>query len=319
MGKLKYDKDLLDFVEEKHSAGYLVLRILKFVAYTLALVVLYFIIFTLFFSSEEERRMISESRLIEEQYDNLAKQTDLLENVIKELGQKDEHIYHELFNTDFPDFSFSDSSSVDYMSDSVYSEAVILHTAEKISRLEVEYDYCSELISQIMDSLSVDGRSDALVSMPSILPIADFPLGNVGASIGRKMHPFYKKVVYHGGLDLVAPVGVEVRATADGRVKSVERAQKLQGTRIVIDHGNGYETVYAHLSDLLVRKGQKVSRGDVIGRTGNSGTSFAPHLHYEVQFNGQQQDPLNYFNGELDTDRYGELLIYAVNTGQSLD
>ena len=99
----------------------------------------------------------------------------------------------------------------------------------------------------------------------------------------------------------------------------MERAQKLQGTRIVIDHGNGYETVYAHLSDLLVRKGQAVRRGDIIGRTGNSGTSFAPHLHYEVLLNGEQQDPLNYFNGELDTRRFGELLILAVNSGQSLD
>ena len=318
MGKLKYDKDLLDFVEEKHSAKYLVLRILKFVAYTVALVLLYFLLFTLFFSSEEEKRMISETRLIEEQYDNIAAQTDLLESVIGELAQKDENIYRELFNTDFPDFSFGDSLSINHMSDSVYSEAVA-YTAEKIKRLSAGMDNCAWMIAQIQDSLSVDGTEEKMALIPSILPIADFPLGNVGASVGRKMHPFYKKVVYHGGLDLVAPVGVEVRATADGRVKSVDRAQKLQGTRIVIDHGNGYETVYAHLSDLLVRKGQKVNKGDVIGRTGNSGTSFAPHLHYEVQLNGRQQDPLNYFGGELDTEHFGELLIYAVNTGQSLD
>lgn len=117
----------------------------------------------------------------------------------------------------------------------------------------------------------------------------------------------------------MAPAGIEVVATADGRVVSVERAMKLQGTRIIVDHGNGYETVYAHLSDVLVRKGQRVSRGDVIARTGNTGTSFAPHLHYEVIRNGRQLDPLCFFNAELDTERYGELLMYAVNTGQSLD
>lgn len=318
MGKLKYDKDLLDYVEEKHSVGYHILRVLKFLAYTVGLVILYYAVFTLFFSSDEEKRMISESRLIEEQYNMLASQTELLENVIGELSQKDENIYRELFNTDFPEFSFSDSASVDYMSDTVYSEDVIHHTAKNIMRLEREFDYCSRLISQIGAFLE-GADSDSLARIPSIMPVADFPLGNVGASVGRKMHPFYKKVVYHGGLDLVAPVGVDVRATADGRVRSVERAQKLQGTRVVIDHGNGYETVYAHLSDLLVRKGQKVSRGDIIGRTGNSGTSFAPHLHYEVVLDGVQMDPLNYFNGELDTDRFGELLVYAVNTGQSLD
>lgn len=316
MGKLKYDKDLLDYVEDKLPVGYHILRVLKFLAYTLALVLLYYLIFTLFFSSDEERRMISESRLIEERYDELSAQTQLLESAVAELSQKDENIYRELFNTDFPEFTFS--ASLDYTSDTVYSAAVISHTHQKIDRLSREFDACGELISQIQAQLE-GVEKDSLARIPCVMPVADFPLDNVGASVGRKMHPFYKQVVYHGGLDLVTPVGVEVRATADGRVRSVERARKLQGTRIVIDHGNGYETVYAHLSDLLVRSGQRVSRGDVIGRTGNSGTSFAPHLHYEVILNGVQLDPLNYFNGELDTEHFGELLIYAVNTGQSLD
>lgn len=318
MGKLKYDKDLLDFVEDRHSVGYHVLRVLKGLAYTLALVIFYYLIFTLFFSSDEEKMMISESRLIEERYDELASQTQLLENAVAELSLKDESIYRELFNTDFPELTFSDSSSMNYTSDTLFSEAVISHTYQKAGRMLVEFDYCDGLISQINEELN-GADKDSLARIPSILPIENFPLDNVGASVGRKMHPFYKQVVYHGGLDLVAPVGVEVRATADGRVESVDRAQKLQGTRIVIDHGNGYETVYAHLSDLLVRKGQKVRRGDVIGRTGNSGTSFAPHLHYEVILNGTQLDPLNFFNGELDTEHFGELLMYAVNTGQSLD
>lgn len=305
MGKLKYDKELLDYVEEKHSTRDHVLKALKFLVYTLALVVLYYVIFTLFFSSEEEKRMMAENRLIEEHYEELADQTRLLENAVKELDLKDESIYRELFNTDFPEFTL-------YKTDSVENAHV------SIRRLEREFDRCDWLIAGVMDALDAVGK-DSLARIPSILPIADFPLGNVGASVGRKMHPFYKKVVYHGGLDLVAPIGVEVRATADGVVKEVERARKLQGTRIVIDHGNGYETVYAHLSDLLVRRGGKVHRGDVIGRTGNSGTSFAPHLHYEVLLDGVQLDPLNFFYGELNTDDFGELLTYAVNTGQSLD
>lgn len=318
MGKLRYDRERLDYIEEKHSLGYHALRVLKFLAYTLVLVLLYYVVFTVFFSSDEEKKMISESRLIEEQYSSLAGQTGLLENVLGELGQKDENIYRELFNTDFPEFTLRDSSALNFIDDSAYSEAVIPHTAMGIARIRHDFERCSRLMGAIVDSIEVSGP-DFLRGIPCILPIANFPLGNVGASLGRKMHPFYKKVVFHGGLDLVAPVGIEVRATADGQVESVERAQKLQGTSIVIDHGNGYETVYAHLSDLLVRKGQKVKRGDIIGRTGNSGTSFAPHLHYEVLLNGVQQDPLNYFNGELDADRFGELLVYAVNTGQSLD
>lgn len=317
MGKLKYDKDKLDYVEEKHSSRYHVLRILKFLAYTLALVVLYYALFTLFFSSEEEKRMISENRLIEEHYEDLESQTRLLESVVAELSRKDENIYRELFNTDFPEFNLYDSSSVD-LTYAEYEGTLIEATAGGIRRLQRDLVHCERLMERIT-SIMAEAGEDSLARIPSILPIADFPLGNVGASVGRKMHPFYKKVVFHGGLDLVAPVGVEVRSTADGVVKTAERARKLQGTRIVIDHGNGYETVYAHLSDLLVRKGEKVKRGDIIGRTGNSGTSFASHLHYEVALNGIRQDPLNYFFGELGPEDFGELLIYAVNTGQSLD
>ena len=309
MGRLKYDKDLLDYVEDKHPVIYHVLRVLKFLGYTLALVFLYYLIFTLFFSSDEERRMISESRLIEREYEELAYQTELLEGVVEELEFKDENIYRELFNTNFPNYSFSPDTM---------SDGYIRYTSRKIDRLWSEIDHCSTMLESVTDSLMVIG-GDELRDIPSIMPIADFPLGNVGASLGRKMHPFYKQMVFHGGLDLVSPAGIEVVATADGRVASVERAMKLQGTRIILDHGNGYETVYAHLSDVLVRKGQKVSRGDVIARTGNTGTSFAPHLHYEVIRNGHQLDPLCFFNAELDTERYGELLMYAVNTGQSLD
>ncbi|HIZ87272.1 MAG TPA: M23 family metallopeptidase [Candidatus Coprenecus pullistercoris] len=318
MGRLKYDKELLDFVEDRHPAMYHVLRVLKFVAYTLALVVLYYLVFTLFFSSEEERRMISERRLIEREYDALSGQVTLLENVVGGLEVKDEAIYRELFNTNFPDISFADTSLMQALSDTACVPQLVDMTYLAAFRLGREFDLCSMLIGAVADSLS-ETDPDMLRRIPSIMPIADFPLGNVGASLGRKMHPFYKEVVFHGGLDLVAPAGVEVRTTADGTVKSVERAMKLQGTRIVVDHGNGYETVYAHLSDVLVRKGQQVSRGDVIGRSGNSGTSFAPHLHYEVLRDGRQLDPLCFFNAELDTDSYAELLMYAANTGQSLD
>lgn len=319
MGKLKYDKNLLDFVEDKHPVRYHLLRLLKFTAYTVALVLLYFLIFSLFSVTEEDRRMRVESRLIEEEYDALSRQADLLEGVVGELRLKDENIYRELFNTNFPDFSFTDdSSAMDFTSDTVYGEAVVSHTAQRLDALEAEFDRCDALIAGV--SAMLEGfDKDSLPFIPGNMPVRDFPLGNVGASVGRKMHPFYKKMVYHGGLDLVAPAGVEVVASASGRVKSVERAMKLQGTRIVIDHGNGYETVYAHLSDVLVRRGQKVSVGDVIARTGNSGTSFAPHLHYEVLRDGRHLDPLCFLSCGLDVDRYGELIMYAVNTGQSLD
>lgn len=316
MGKLKYDKDILDYVEDKNSFGKIVIRCLKFAGYTVGLVLIYYLIYSLVFSSEEDRRLMSDSRLISEEYGAMARQADLLEGVIADLGVKDANIYMELFNSAYPIIDFSDSSAL-YDAGTIYTKPVMQREAYKIALLGAGMDNLESLLKDVTDSISVLAELSGKV--PSILPIANFPLGNIGASVGRKMHPFYKELVYHDGLDLVAPTGEDVIATADGVVESVARAQMLEGNRVVISHERGYETVYAHLSGILVRKGQKVKKGTVIGRVGNSGTSFAPHLHYKVSQDGRILDPLTFLNGEMDTDSFGELILYALNSGQSLD
>ena len=120
-------------------------------------------------------------------------------------------------------------------------------------------------------------------------------------------------------MDLIAPVGTDVMATASGKVVKVERSKRNRGNVVEIDHLNGYVTTYSHLSDILVRKGQMVQAGKIIGRVGNTGTSFAPHLHYQVIFNGEPSDPMNYFISELDMNDYEDFLTVVLNTGQSLD
>ena len=88
---------------------------------------------------------------------------------------------------------------------------------------------------------------------------------------------------------------------------------------MIIDHGFGYQTVYAHLDRPNVRKGQKVTRGDVIGFVGNSGTSVAPHLHYEVLLNGTNVDPVNFYFNDLTAEEYERIIEIASITGQSFD
>ena len=140
-----------------------------------------------------------------------------------------------------------------------------------------------------------------------------------------KCHPFVKayqmlkQLVFHDGMNLIAPIGTDVMATASGKVIKVERSKRNRGNVVEIDHLNGYVTTYSHLSDILVRNGQMVQAGKIIGRVGNTGTSFAPHLHYQVIFNGEPSDPMNYFISELDMNDYEDFLTVVLNTGQSLD
>jgi murein DD-endopeptidase MepM/ murein hydrolase activator NlpD len=123
----------------------------------------------------------------------------------------------------------------------------------------------------------------------------------------------------HNGLDLIAPAGEPVHAVADGVVKEVIKSRKGLGNVVVVDHGNGYVTRYAHLADIEVRKGRKVKRGTRLGYVGVSGNSFAPHLHYEVLRDTLVMDPVNHFFASVTPVEYMNMLIMSVSTGQSMD
>ncbi len=317
MGKLRYDNNRLEYVEDRHSFSYYFFKVLKFLGYTIGLALIYYLIFTLLFTSEEDKRLRMERKLIEKEYLELSRQIDLLDEVVGELKVRDEAIYEDIFNSKFPSFTMTDSLGMEY-SDSTAFYPFITYTSSKIDKLDEEFGQMDSMIAGILDSLA---RMDygTLKNIPSVLPIRNFNIGNMGASLGRKVHPFYKTMVFHNGLDMAAHSGTEVIATADGVVKSVERGKKIEGTKIVLDHGNGYTTVYSHLSDVLVRKGKSVKKGDVIARVGNTGVSFAPHLHYEVLYNDEPMDPLCYFAEELSVEDYQKVLMYAINSGQSLD
>jgi murein DD-endopeptidase MepM/ murein hydrolase activator NlpD len=123
----------------------------------------------------------------------------------------------------------------------------------------------------------------------------------------------------HHGIDYLIPEGTAVFATADGTIKSLSEKNTSHGKAVTIDHGNGYETSYSHLLDIRVKKGQKVKRGDIIALSGNSGLSFAPHLHYEVIFNDTRVDPVHYFFLELTPEEYQRIIRISLSSMQSFD
>ena len=112
--------------------------------------------------------------------------------------------------------------------------------------------------------------------------------------MGKKVNPFYKTLTMHNGMDLLAAQGTPVLAGADGVVVKAVKNGKREGSSVTIDHKNGYVTVYNHLGNIKVRKGQKVKQGDKIAEVGLTGMSFAPHLHYELYVNGESVDPTDF-------------------------
>ena len=134
-----------------------------------------------------------------------------------------------------------------------------------------------------------------------------------------RIHPFYKSLSQHNGVDFTVPEGSRIFATADGTVTEATRRSSTSGLTVTIDHGNGYQTRYGHLSEISVKKGQKVNRGDIIALSGNSGLSLAPHLHYEVIRDGKPVDPIDYFFLELTPREYRSLQNIAQSGMQSFD
>ena len=139
------------------------------------------------------------------------------------------------------------------------------------------------------------------------------------ASYSMRIHPFYKTLQSHQGVDYTIPEGSSVFATADGVVRDVATRNSTHGLTVVIDHGNGYETSYSHLSKTNVRRGQQVRRGDIIALSGDTGLSLSPHLHYEVRHNGMRVDPIHYFFMELSPTEYQRLIRIAQTGMQAFD
>ena len=199
--------------------------------------------------------------------------------------------------------------------DSIPDTDIVSHSAGRLDKLEVSAGRVEENFKRVMEAISA---SD-FVMPPMSNPLKDFTFAQTGASIGDKINPFYKVPMKHNGLDLIAPAGDPVYAVADGTVKEIIRSRKGLGNVVVIDHGNGYVTRYAHLADIETRKGRKVRRGARLGYVGVSGNSFAPHLHYEVLRDTLVLDPVNHFFASVTPEEYMNMLIMSVTTGQSMD
>ena len=162
-------------------------------------------------------------------------------------------------------------------------------------------------------------KSDMLASIPAIQPVSNKDLSRMASGYGSRIHPIYKTRKLHTGMDFSAKSGTPIYATGDGKISKVKKSRIGYGNHVIIDHGYGYKTLYAHMTKYIVHKGQKVKRGEVIGYVGSTGTSVAPHLHYEVHKDGRKINPVNFYYNDLNPDEYEKMLEISSQNNQSFD
>ena len=310
-----YDKDKVGFRKARTSAWRWLRKGVLFIIATISMAVLYYVLFALFFSTETERRLKAEVEMYEREMPELERKERLLSDVIDALKARDNRIYEEIFHMQAPDMDRL--SSMDFLAgiDSIPDDNIVRYSEGKLASMEHSASRIEENFRRAMAAVADSG----FVMPPMTNPLDDYTFAQTGASVGSKINPFYKVPMQHNGLDMLAHSGEPVHAAADGVVKEVIKARKGLGNVVVIDHGGGYVTRYAHLADIQVSKGRRVKRGACIGYVGVSGTSFAPHLHYEVLRDTVVLDPINHLFASVTPEEYMNMMVMSVSTGQSLD
>ena len=260
-------------------------------------------------------------RNLEREYEDLANRYDTLENVLQNVIDRDKNVFRILFESDLYDFDSESDEARWNEYERLLDKSQRELSRELVARTDkLSKDFEQALASyERMESKFIETGS-AADYIPSIQPVINPGLTLLTASYGMRMHPFYRTLYSHQGVDFTLPEGSSVFATADGKVKDIITRRSSSGRSVIIDHGNGYETHYNHLSSTgNLRKYQTVRRGDIIAYSGNTGLSLAPHLHYEIWHNGMRVNPIHYFFMELSPSEYQRMLRIAESGMQSFD
>lgn len=319
--KYKFDPDSLSFDKIRIGIKKVLLRFLAYFLGSLMIAIIYWALFASFFETPKEKALKREVEQMTIQYELIHREMSSVESVLEDLQKTDDNLYRTIFDAkpipaEQRDAGIGGVNRYEAL-EGYNNSNLVIETAGRLDKIRkkmyVQSKSYDELIALAMD------KGEMLKSVPAIIPISNKDLTRTASGFGWRIHPIYKISKFHYGMDFTAPLGTEVYATGNGTIAGMVTSERGLGKHIVIDHGFGYTSTYAHLSNFNVRVGQKVQRGDVIGYVGNSGTSVANHLHYEIKLNGLNVDPVNYFFEDLNSEEYERMVEIASKTGQSFD
>jgi murein DD-endopeptidase MepM/ murein hydrolase activator NlpD len=274
-----------------------------------------------FLDSPKERMMRREIDHYKLQYAMLNDRLDQVQAVVADLQQRDDNIYRVIFESEPIPSSvrkagYGGADRYARMEGYKNSE-IIINTTRKLDQITSQLYVQSKSFDEVFNLAK--RKEELLAAIPAIQPVANKDLRRIGSYFGYRTDPFYKVTKFHEGIDFTATVGTDIYTTGDGTVASIEYSRRGYGNMVIISHGFGYETVYAHMSKMNVKPGQKVKRGQVIGHVGNTGKSTSPHLHYEVRKNGLPVDPINFFFNDITPEEYALMIEQSERPSQALD
>lgn len=279
----------------------------------------FIVLLSLFGSPSEKDLRMENSRLLS-QYNILSSRLDEAEEVMRRLQQRDDNLYRVIMQADpvaedLRTATYRNTNRYEELMDMANSRLVV-NTTRQMDVLARQIYIQSKSFDEVVDLCRQHDKM--LECIPAIQPVANKNLKQTASGYGMRIDPIYKTVKFHAGMDFSANIGTPVYVTGNGTVKQAGW-DGLYGNCIIVDHGFGYVTRYAHLNKMKVRVGQKVVRGEVIGEVGSTGKSTGPHLHYEVHVKGEIVNPVNYYFMDLSADDYDRMVEIAANHGKVFD
>ena len=322
MAKVKYyyDSDTLSYRKIERNKGHLFKVGVLFVLSFLLTMFVGFIVFSQFLKTPDQLAQERELENLMFNYQVLNKRLDESSKILAQLQERDNNIYRTYFEANpIPEeqrkAGFGGVNRYKYL-EGYDNSQLLVDATKKLDILSKQIVVQSKSLDEIVELAKE--KEEMLASIPAIMPIKKEDLVYVASGYKYRMHPILKIRKFHKGMDFRAVKGTPIYASGNGTVTLAQRSPTF-GKVVYIDHGFGYRTVYAHMSKIATRKGQKVKRGDVIGYVGNTGRSVAAHLHYEVHKNGRALNPINFYYGDLTPEEFLAMQIAAEKAGQSFD
>ena len=319
--KYRYNPETLSYEEVSRSAIMRILRVFLWASPSIVMGVVLAYFFTRKLNTPKELFLKKEIELYRKEIDRLNADISLANLVLEGIQKRDEDLYRvALFADEFPEELRSseiiESNKYAYL-DGLSNSNLLKRTSERMDELERRIHGQSVSFKELLNLAK--NKDKMLASIPAIQPVSNRDLKHMASGYGFRIDPIYKTRRMHTGMDFTAKTGTEVYATGDGVVEIVETSEWGYGKCIVVNHGFGYKTRYAHLSAFKVMRGDKVIRGQLIGLVGTTGKSTGPHLHYEVEHNGNKVNPVHYYHSDLSPAQYEKLIQMSQNSFRAFD
>ncbi len=323
MGKMKvkyhFNTKTMTFEEIRVTVKQKLLKVFSILTSGMVIAAVVMIIFYSFIDSPKEKILKREIEEYKLQYEVMNKRLDQISAVLEDLQNRDDNIYRMIFEAEPVDDNIRKAG---YGGEDRYAryagmenEALLKSTAKKLDVISRQLYVQSKSFDEVIDL--VKNKEKMLACIPAIQPTPK-NRSTIVSGFGYRIHPVYKTLRMHTGIDFAAKTGTPVYATGDGVVIDPKGNQSGYGIVCVINHGYGYQSLYGHLSKMIVSEGQRVKRGQLIGYVGSTGLSTSPHCHYEIIKNGVKIDPVHYFYNDLTPAEYEQVIKEASKVTQSL-